>query len=93
MNHSIISVLKLSSSHSILTNSVTSTGYDIVPGWNEYVKEHHSLAEDALWWRKLNNKPRHGQIYDNGYIHNYIYIYIYIFVIVCLLFKLHCYNV
>ena len=29
------------------------------------VKEHHSLAKDALWWWKLNNKPRHGQIYDN----------------------------
>ena len=61
---SITSVLKLSASHSIPT-SVTSTRYNIVPGWNEYVKEHHSHAKDALWWWKLNNKPRHGQIYDN----------------------------
>ena len=44
---SIISVLKLSASHSIPT-SVTSTRYNTVPGWNEYVKEHHSYAKDAL---------------------------------------------
>ena len=61
---SIISVFKLSASHSIPT-SVTSTRYNIVPGWNEYVKEHHSLAKDAQWWWKLNNRPRHGHIYDN----------------------------
>ena len=61
---SIISVLKLSASHSIPT-SVTSTRYNIVPGWNEYVKEHHSLAKGAQWWWKLNNRPRHGHIYDN----------------------------
>ena len=34
---SITSVLKLSASHSIPT-SVTSTRYNIVPGWNDYVK-------------------------------------------------------
>ena len=38
---------------------------NIVSGWNEYVKEHHSFAKDALWSWKLNNKPRHGQIYEN----------------------------
>ena len=31
---------------------------------NYYVKEHHSLAKDAQWWWKLNNRPRHGHIYD-----------------------------
>ena len=46
---SIISVLKLSAGHSIPTSD-TSTKYNIVPGWNEYVKEHHSLAKDAQWW-------------------------------------------
>ena len=61
---SILSVLKLSASHSIPT-SVTSTRYNIVPGWNEYVKQHHSLAKDAQWWWKLNNRPRHGHLYDN----------------------------
>ena len=61
---SIISELKLSAGHSIPTSD-TSTKYNIVPGWNEYVKEHHSLAKNAQWWWKLNNRPRHGHIYDN----------------------------
>ena len=43
---SIIVVLKLFASDSIPT-SVTSTRY-IVSEWNEYVKEHRSLAKDAL---------------------------------------------
>ena len=36
-----------------------------MPGWNEYVKEHHSLAKDAQWWWKLSNRPHYGHIYDN----------------------------
>ena len=35
------------------------------PGWNEYVKEHHLHAKDALWWWNLYNRPHHGPIYDN----------------------------
>ena len=42
-------LLKLSTSHTI-PNSDTSTKYNIGPGWNKYVKEHHSLAKDAQWW-------------------------------------------
>ena len=32
--------------------AITSNRYDIIPGWNKYVKElqHHSHAKDALWW-------------------------------------------
>ena len=60
----IISVLKLSAGHSMPTSD-NSTKYNIVPGWHEYVKEHHSLAKDAQWCWKLNNRPRHGHIYDN----------------------------
>ena len=56
--------LYLSAGHSIPTSD-TSTKYNIVPGWNKYVKEHHSLAKDAQWWWKLNNKPRYGHIHDN----------------------------
>ena len=61
---SIISILKQSASYTI-PMAITSNKYDIIPGWNEYVKEHHSHAKDALWWWKLHNRPRHGQIYDN----------------------------
>ena len=36
-----------------------------VAGWNEYVKEHYSIAQDALWWWKYHNKPNNGAIYHN----------------------------
>ena len=31
--------------------------------WNEYVMEHYSIAQDALWWWKLYNKPKTSAIY------------------------------
>ena len=34
-----------------------------IPGWNEYVKEHHKIARDAFKWWNLNNRPRNGYIY------------------------------
>ena len=34
-----------------------------IAGWNEYVKEHYSIAQDALWWWKFYNKPKTGAIY------------------------------
>ena len=35
----------------------------IVPGWNEYVKEHHDAAMDAYWlWREMG-KPRNGDVF------------------------------
>ena len=36
-----------------------------VAGWNEYVKEHYSIAQDALWWWKYHNKPNNGANYHN----------------------------
>ena len=36
-----------------------------VAGWNEYVKEHYSIAQDALWWWKYHNKTNNGAIYHN----------------------------
>ena len=41
-----------------------STEYN-VPGWNDIVKEGHEAARDAFLWWKVNNKPRHGPIYDD----------------------------
>ena len=60
----IISALKLSAKCCIPSSAISSKCY-IVPGWNEYVKEHHLHAKDALWWWNLYNRPRHGPIYDN----------------------------
>ena len=60
----IISAIKISGSHCIPSSTVSIKHYNIVPGWNEYVKEHHLHAKDALfWWWNLNKKPRHGSIY------------------------------
>ena len=36
-----------------------------VAGWNEYVQEHYSIAQDVLWWWKYHNKPNNGAIYHN----------------------------
>ena len=60
----IISFVKISTSHCIPSSTVSIKPYNIVPGWNEYVKEHHLHAKDALWWWNLNKKPRHGPIYE-----------------------------
>ena len=37
----IISAIKISASHCIPSSTVSIKPYNIVPGWNEYVKEHH----------------------------------------------------
>ena len=60
----IISAIKISASHCIPSSTVSVKPYTIVPDWNEYVKEHHLHAKDALWWWNLNKKPRHGPIYE-----------------------------
>ena len=60
----IISAIKISASHCIPSSTASTIPYNIVPGWNEYVKEHHLHAKDALWWWNLNNKPRNGPIYQ-----------------------------
>ena len=59
--------------------ALTSSGTDCIPiskvdknstflpiaGWNEYVKEHYSIAHDALWWWKFHNEPKSSAIYHN----------------------------
>ena len=34
-----------------------------IPGWNEYVREHHKIVRNAFKWWNLNNRPRDGYIY------------------------------
>ena len=63
-----MSALKLSANRCIPSTTVSNKGY-IVPGWNEYVKEHHLHAKDALEWWNLNNRPQYGPIYDSIYIY------------------------
>ena len=59
---SIIAGVKSSANLCIPSSNVSNQAY-VVPGWNEYVKEHHLHAKDALWW--WNYRPQHGPIYDN----------------------------
>ena len=34
-----------------------------ISGWNDYVKEHHKNARDALRWCNISKRPRTGYIY------------------------------
>ena len=60
----IILVLKTSGTNCIpMSKSDKTSTFRPIAGWNEYVKEHYSVAQDALWWWKLYNKPKSGAIY------------------------------
>ena len=61
---SIIAGLKSSANLCIPSSNVSNKVY-VVPGWNEYDKEHNLHAKDALWWWNFNNRPQYGLIYDN----------------------------
>ena len=41
------------------------SNFKAIPGWNDYVREHHAVAREALWWWKFYNKPRNGKIYHS----------------------------
>ena len=48
-----------------MSNIVKSSSFRPIAGWNEYVKEHYSIAQDTLWWWTFNNKPTNGAIDHN----------------------------
>ena len=49
--NSIVSALKTSGTNCIpMSNIVKNSSFRPIAGWNEYVKEHYSIAQDALWW-------------------------------------------
>ena len=60
----IISCIKCAESESI-PSKPTQSKFKAIPGWNDYVKEHHAVARDALWWWKFYNNPRQGPIYHD----------------------------
>ena len=33
-----------------MSKSDRSSTFRPIAGWNDYVKEHYSIAQDALWW-------------------------------------------
>ena len=46
----IISCIKCAESENI-PSKPTQSKFKAIPGWNDYVKEHHAAAcRDALWW-------------------------------------------
>ena len=61
-HESIICSLTASSQPLTVPNN-RGTKQAIVPGWNEYVKEHHDAAMDSYWlWREMG-KPRNGDVF------------------------------
>ena len=61
--NSITSVFKQATIECIPNSSNYIKKFVPIPGWNEYVKEHHKIARDAFKWWNLNNRPRDGYIY------------------------------
>ena len=39
--------------------------FKAIPVWNDYVREHHAVAREALWWWKFYNKLSQGEIYHS----------------------------
>ena len=60
----IISCIKCAENECI-SSKPTQSKFKAIPGWNNYVKEHHAVARDVLWWWKFYNKPRQGPIYHS----------------------------
>ena len=58
----IISCVKCAESESI-SSKPTQSKFKGIPGWNDYVKEHQTVARDALWWWIFYNNPHQGPIY------------------------------
>ena len=56
--NAIISVLHKSDEKCIPTSVLKSGNYTTIPGLNDYVKEHHNVAKDALSLWRFNNKPK-----------------------------------
>ena len=61
--NSIISVFKQATIECIPSSNNCNKKFIPIPGWNEYVREHHKIARDAFQWWNLNNRPRDGYIY------------------------------
>ena len=59
-----ISAIRIATQKSISTTK-SSAKFKVIPGWNDYVKEHHDITRDAFHWWTFNNRPRHGPIYHS----------------------------
>ena len=59
----IVNALSLAASKTI-SSKVKRNSHKSIPGWNHYVKEHHTIARDAFnLWRE-NGSPRQGPIFE-----------------------------
>ena len=57
-NDSILA-LKTSDTNCIpMSTSDDSSTFCLIAGWNEYLKKYYTIAQDALWWWQLYNKPK-----------------------------------
>ena len=63
MYKDIVQALQIASDQTAKTYS--SKDYKVLPGWNDYVKEAHSLARNTyVLWRNFW-KPRFGPIFEH----------------------------
>ena len=58
----IISSIQLATSKCI-PSPTNHSKFNIIPGWNDYVKESYAISRDALKWLFSNNRPRCRIIY------------------------------
>ena len=40
-------------------SSTSDSKFNIIPGWNDYVKVSYAISRDALKWWISNNRPRY----------------------------------
>ena len=59
----IVTSLTSAAHNSIPTTSV-GKGFNIVPGWNEQVRNFHNTARDAFKLWAANGRPRTGPLYE-----------------------------
>ena len=63
--NAILLILHKSTQNCIPTSVLKAGNFTPIPGWTDYVKEHHIVAKDALSWWRFNNKPTFGLVYHN----------------------------
>ena len=61
---SIVSSILIATSKCIPC-SINGSKFNVIPGWNDYIKESYAISRNALKWWINNNRPHDGLIYHN----------------------------
>ena len=60
----IITCLKSAANNRILFSMFNESGFNVVPGWNEHMRNFHNAARDAFKVWVVNGRPNSGQLFD-----------------------------